>query len=114
VKRIGAERYWQLRASQLEITLYEERKRSAHIARAGLGALGRMLGVLQAVDGLLEAYTVDSLGAETSLRQAAATLIRETGLALGMEGAPETWQIDMTGPDTATISVKEQAPNKQP
>jgi len=35
VKRIGAERYWNLRAKQLEIALYEERKRSAHIARAG-------------------------------------------------------------------------------
>ncbi len=106
MKKIGAERYWMLRAKQMEIALYEERKRSVHTARAGLGALGRVMGVLQSVDGILEGYADDSLGAGTSLRQETANLIRETGLALGMEGDPETWQIDMTGPDTATISVK--------
>lgn len=107
MKKIGAERYWELRAKQMEIALYEERKRAAHVARLGLAALAKTTDVLRAVDGILEPYTADDLGTGNALRQEAANLIRTTGLALGMEGDPETWQIDMTGPDTATISVKE-------
>jgi hypothetical protein len=106
-KKIGAERYWQLRAKQMEITLYEERKRSAQSVRLSLAALAKMTEMLRAVDGILEAYSGDSLGAGTALRQETAALIRDTGLALGMEGDPETWEIDMTGPDTAAIGVKE-------
>lgn len=107
MKKIGAERYWELRAKQMEIALYEERKRAAHTARLSLAALAKTTEMLRAVDGILETYSEDALGQGNALRQEAASLIRDTGLALGMEGDPETWQIDMTGPDTATISVKE-------
>ena len=107
-KKIPAERYWELRAKQMEIALVEERKKTAHVARTGLAAVGKMLDVLRSVDGILAAYADDSAGLGQAIRQDAAALITAIGLGVGLEGEPATWEVDMgAGPDSAAIYVKE-------
>lgn len=107
---IPTDRYWELRAKQLDLAMLQERARSAAATRASMQAVLRMAAVVQAADAIVE-NSVDAGKTLVALAQnEVGVLVQAVGKEVGMTGDPGTWNVEL-GSDPGSAYIEGGDPN---
>jgi len=100
---IPTEAYWELKAKQLEIRVVQGSLRMSAAMRQSIGLTGLVVQMLKGVDGVLADAQIDTKILCRAVEAEFMSAVERVGTAVGLTGNPVDWDIDLSGPASASI-----------